>query len=254
MIALVLTGIIATAVMRLFTTQQENYLVQDRVVNAQQNARAIIDALVRHIRMAGYDVPTGVAPLMAANSNPDTIEVVYSPDDCDVSLASDMATGTSSLECTSDVSCFQDGQWVYIYDPGTSAGEWFQITSVQTGTFSLQHSSALSRAYFKDAIVTSLALAKFYVDSQGDSGQPALMVQTAGGVPLVYAEGIADLQFRYRLTNGNLVDYPILPNDVREVQISVTCSEHRPGDITGDPAGSSTRNFASSVCLRNLGL
>jgi len=228
--------------------------VQDRVVTAQQNARAIIDALVRHIRMAGYDTPIGVSPLTAANANPDTIEVVYSPDDCEVNLAAAMATGASGLECTSDVSCFQDGQWVYIYDPGTSLGEWFQISSVQTGTMSLQHSYALSRAYPKNAVITSLAMAKFYVDIQGDSGTPALMVQTADGTPYVYAEGISDLQFRYRLVNGNVVDYPILSNDVREVQISVTCSEHRPGDTEGVEAGSPTRTFASAACLRNLGI
>jgi len=254
MIALVLTGIMATAVMRLFATQHENYLVQDRVVSAQQNARAIIDALVRHVRMAGYDIPAGVSALRAANTDPDTIMVIYSPDDCEAYLATDMASAGSVLECSADVSCFDDGQWVYIYDPVSSDGEWLQISAVQTGTLSLEHTTALSRTYSQNAVITSLAQAKFFVDSQSDPDCPSLMVQPAGGVPLVYAEGIADVQFRYRLANGTLVDYPILANDVREVQISVTCTKNRPGDADGEMAGSPSRTFASSVCLRNLGL
>jgi len=254
MIALVLTGIVATAVMRLFTTQHQNYLVQDRVVNAQQSARAIIDALVRHVRMAGFDIPIGVAPLQAANTDPDTIVVTYSPDDCEVYLAADMSSEGSALECTGDVSCFSDGQWAYIYDPASGDGEWFEISSVQTGSLSLQHTSVLNRAYSQNAIITSLAQAKFYVDNQTDTEHPTLMVQTPGGTPLVYAEGIADVQFRYRLANGTVVDYPILVDDVREVQISVTCAENQPGDEDGEAAGSPERTFASAVCLRNLGL
>ncbi len=254
MIALVLTGIVTTAVMKLFTTQHQNYLVQDRVVNAQQNARATIDALVRHVRMAGFDIPTGVAPLEAANTDPDTIVVTYSPDDCEAYLVSDMSTEGSTLQCTADVSCFQDGQWVYIYDPGTGGGEWFQISSVQTGTKTLQHATALGRAYPQNSVVTSLAQATFYVDEAYDSEFPSLMVRTVGGTAIVYAEAISDIQFQYRLANGTVVDYPILVDAVREVQISVTCSSNQPGDLEGEAPGSPSRTFSSSVCLRNLGL
>ncbi|MCP4683834.1 MAG: hypothetical protein GY867_00140 [bacterium] len=254
MIALVLTGIVCTAVMKLFTTQHQNYLVQDRVAGAQQNARAIIDALVRHVRMAGFDIPIGVDPLDVANADPDTIVVIYSPDDCEAYLASDMASAGSALECTADVSCFDDGQWVYIYDPVSTDGEWFQISTVQTGALSIMHTTALSRTYSQNAVITSLARAKFFVDGTSSSEPPTLMVEAADGTPLVYAEGIQDIQFRYRLANGTVVDEPILVHDVREVQISVTCAGKEPGDDEGENIGSPSRTFASSVCLRNFGL
>jgi len=58
MIALALTGIIATAMYTFFLGQQRSATVQQDLVGIQQDLRAVMQALTRDIRMAGYD-PTG---------------------------------------------------------------------------------------------------------------------------------------------------------------------------------------------------
>jgi type IV pilus assembly protein PilW len=77
LIALVLTGIITAAVMQTYVTQHENYLVQDDVTVMQQSSRACIDEMTRQIRMAGHHLPLGLDPIVAANTDPDTITITY---------------------------------------------------------------------------------------------------------------------------------------------------------------------------------
>lgn len=56
MIALALSGIIATAIYSAYTAQHRVYLAQDQVVEMQQNIRGGMGLMVREIRMAGYDL------------------------------------------------------------------------------------------------------------------------------------------------------------------------------------------------------
>ena len=92
---------------------------------------------------------------------------------------------------------------------------------------------------------------ELFVDNTTDQDHPCLMVQAAGQSPQVYAENITDLQFQYRLKNGNIVDVPILVDDVREVMISVTGrSEHEAYEV--DDIDHRYRTYASSVNLRNF--
>ncbi len=252
MIALTLTGIIIVGIMKLYVVQHQNYIVQDDVSTIQQNARASIDELTRQIRMAGYDLPQGIDPVVASNTNPDTITITYCADGCDTYLASAMPQPSSELKCATDVSCFEDGQWVYIFHPDSGGGEWFEITAVQAAAKHLQHNTmVLSQKYDADAIIIALNQAKFFVDNTTDPSHPSLMVQMPGRTPQLYAENISDLQFRYRLTNGNIVDVPVLVDDVCEILISVTGrSSHV--DYENPENGYRIRTYRSSVNLRNI--
>lgn len=58
LVALALTGIVIAAVYKSFTAQQKVYIAQDEVAAMQQDLRAVMDIMVKEIRMAGYD-PTG---------------------------------------------------------------------------------------------------------------------------------------------------------------------------------------------------
>lgn len=254
MIALVLTGIISTAILRLYSTQHKNYMVQDDVTGIQSAARASIDELTRQVRMAGYALPLGIPALQAYNTNPDTIVVTYSADGCQTSLAVDMGSYYSDLVCGTDVSCFEDGDWVFILDPDSGGGEFFEISQVQTGAKTLQHATmTLSRAYDQGAIVVALNRIKFYLDTTSDPDHPALMMELPGQPPVVYAENVTDLQFRYRLENGTVVDQPVLMTDVREVLISVTGRSNNP-DYAYDEPLYRNRNYTSSVFVRNMGI
>ncbi len=65
MIALGITSFVTVAIFRLYITQHQHYMVQDDITEVQQNARASIDQLARTIRMAGFDIPAGLAPIEA---------------------------------------------------------------------------------------------------------------------------------------------------------------------------------------------
>ena len=255
MIALVLTGIVTLAIMRTYVTQHENYLVQDDVTTMQQGARASIDELTRQIRMAGHDLPLGLPAIVAANTNPDTITITYHGNDCDTYLASKMPNTSAELKLATDISCFEDDQWVYIYDPDSSVGEWFKISEVQAAAFHIQHRYTpknLTRAYDADALLLALNQVKFFVDETTDLDNPILMIQLGGDPAQPYAEHISDLQFQYRLANGTIVDVPVLVSDVREVLISITAESTRP-DFGSEDEGKK-RTYTSSVSLRNIGI
>jgi hypothetical protein len=258
MIALVLTGIVTLAIMKTYVTQHENYLTQEDVTYMQQGARASIDELTRQIRMAGHGLPLGLPAIVGSNTNPDTITVTYHGNDCDTFLSSKMPNSSAELKLATDVSCFRADQWVYIYDPDSASGEWFKISHVQTGSNHIQHNYApknLSRAYDSDALLLALNQVKFFIDETSDPDNPMLMVQLGGEPAQPYADHISDLQFRYRLANGTIVDEPILVTDIREVLISITAESTRPGEITdGEEDERKERTYTSSVSLRNLGV
>ena len=171
-----------------------------------------------------------------------------------------MPNTSAELKCGSNISCFTTDQWVYIYEPDSAVGEWFQISEVQSVAKHIQHRyppKNLSRKYGTDALVLALNRVKFYIDNTSDPDNPILMIQLGGDPPQPYAEHINDLQFQYRLTNGTIVDVPILISDVREVLISISAESTRPDfdeGETGDPDDQpKVRNYNSSVSLRNIG-
>jgi len=258
LIALAVTGIITLAVFRAYVTQHKNYMTQDDITEIQQNARVVIDELSRNIRMAGNKLPQGLQAITPANTNPDTITLTYRTSNCDTYLASPMPLPSAELKCALDISCFNNNQWVYIFEPDSGGGEWFQITIVQAAALHIQHNTmSLSKCYGADAILLSMNQIKFFVDNTTDPDHPTLMMQQPGQTPQIFADNIIDLQFQYKLDNGTIVDEPVLIDDVREVLISVTGrSRHQDYEaptVADDPnSGFRLRTYSSSVNLRNI--
>lgn len=265
LIALAMTGVLTLAMFQLYITQHKNYMTQEDISTVQQNARASVDEISRHLRMAGAQLPAGMQAIEAYNTNPDTIVITYYNGGCDTYLSAAMPQPSAELKCATDVSCFTEGQWVYIYEPDSAAGEWFEITQVQEAARHLQHNTMpLSRKYGKDALVLSVTQLKFYVDTTADPQHPRLMVQPIGQSPQVFAENITDLQFLFRMKNGLVVDEPVIAENIREVRISVTGRSKDPDwekvgadDDDDDDNGNSSayryRTYTTSVYLRNLG-
>jgi type IV pilus assembly protein PilW len=54
MIAIAITGIVASGIFTALKSQQKSYLIQEQVTEMQQNLRAAMDIMARDIRMAGY--------------------------------------------------------------------------------------------------------------------------------------------------------------------------------------------------------
>lgn len=254
LIAFALTGIVTTAVLKAYMTQHKNYMIQDDITTIQQNVRASVDELTRQCRMAGYAIPLGLPSIEAADADPDSITIVYHDDGCDTYLDAAMPQPSAELKCATDLSCFYDGQWVFIFEPDSGGGEFFEITHVQNSSRHLQHNTmSLSRKYGKDAVVLSLMKLQFYVD-RSDTTHPNLMLKLPGKAPQVYAEDISDLQFRYKLEDGSIVDVPVAVEDVREILITVTGRSSRPDPDKPADEQYRYRTSTTSVALRNLGV
>jgi prepilin-type N-terminal cleavage/methylation domain-containing protein len=255
MVALAVLGVITAAIFRLYVTQQRHHLIQDDITNIQQNARSSIDEISRHVRMAGFKLPLGIPAVTASNTNPDTIEINYRTDNCETFLSAPMPQPSAELKCGTDVSCFYEGQWVFIFEPDSGGGEWFEITEVQEAALHLQHNTViLSKKYSANSIVLSMNSYKIFIDNTADPEHPCLMVQEPGADPQVFAEDIVDLQFQYRMKNGMLFDEPPMFEDVREVLIYVQGRSHNPDYTTEQEGDYRFREYATSVFLRNVGI
>ena len=107
LIALFMTGVVVTAVFKLYVNQHKNWNTQGEITDMQQNARASIDELTRQIRMAGHQLPLGLKSIEAYDTNPDTIVINYSEDGCNAPIVKKMPQPSAELDCKGyDVSCF----------------------------------------------------------------------------------------------------------------------------------------------------
>lgn len=254
MVALALTGIITTAIMRLYVTQHRNYMVQDDITDMQQNVRSSIDEITRNLRMAGYDIPNDLKPIEAYNTNPDTIVITFHDDGCDTYLSAPMPQPSAELKCGTALDCFYGGQWVYIYESDSAKGEWFMITHVQNDAKHLQHRTMkLTRKYGANALIFGIVRVKYYIDNTTDPEHPKLMRQLFGQTPQVFAENISDLQFKYVSKTGSIEDAPTLIDNLREVRVSIVGHSNNP---EYDDLGQETirnRSFQTSIYMRNIG-
>lgn len=255
LIALLMTGILTAAMFRVYVNQHHAWMIQDSVIEMQQNARAAADELARQLRMAGYELPNNLPPVVAFNTNPDTIYIHYQSAGCSAPIDKTMPQPSSELDCTSpaaDVSCFYQGQEAYIFDPTMERGEFFPISHVQEIPGKIQHNTQkLSKCYPKGSIILSLDRIKYYIDNS-DTLHPKLMVQLGSFAPQVYAEDIVDLQFTYTMKNGDVVDVPPLAKDVRAIGIVVKSrTPKKDVEFTESPYRFET--YQSRVYLRNMG-
>jgi len=254
LVALAITGVVTLAVFKTYITQHRHYLVQEDITDIQQNARAAIDEITKHVRMAGYGLPMTLTAIQAANTNPDTITLTYNASDCETFIEAPMPLPSSELKCGTELSCFRDGMFVYIYEPAVNIGEWFEITHVQESPTHMQHNTmTLSRKYDTGSKILVMTQVKFFIDYT-DADHPNLMIQFMGQAPQVYSMNISDLQFRYKMKNGLILDQPLLADDIREVLVSLTGRSREPDPEATDSSDPYRhREFATAIHVRNLG-
>jgi len=254
LIAALIGAIVITSAFEVYINQHRNWVIQNEITDAQQAARASVKMLSGHIRMAGHGLPELAPPIVAVNSNPDTLLIVYQPSDgCEAPIEHDMPQPSSELRCDGhDISCFEENTWGYIYDPFADIGEFFVITEVQVAASHIQHRiSQLSRKYPKGSEVYQIAAFRFYID-ESDSLHPMLMVEEMGRPAEPYADNIEDLQFRFVVVNGDTLDVAPNPELVRRVLITVTArTDQTDLQFEGEYR---RREFATEVQVRNLGL
>ena len=254
-IAAILSTVVITAALGIYMVQHKHLIVQDQISDMQQNVRASLQDLSTKIRLAGYNVPTGLSALNAYDTNPDSLEILYDSGRIqDVYLVEDMATSSSELRCDGlDLSLIHQGDTIFIYDPITQVGEYLVLSEVHDSSGHLRPNTLdLLIPYPAGSLIMMMETIKYYIDNTSDPQHPRLMVQVNGGLPQIYADNIADLQFQYVLSSGAIVDVPTLAKMVREVIIDITARTDSPDEDLGDEYR--TRHLRTSVKVRNLGI
>jgi len=252
-------GIIATAAaVEIYIHQHKNWIIQEGVSDLQQNGRAGIDEIAAKTRMAGYGVSfQGLEAIVSSGtpgtSIPDSITLVFLHEPmCTTTLSAPMPQPSAELKVQGDISCFEDGQWVYIYDPFADDGEFFVITHVQVAAFHIQHNTmVLSKKYPAGSELYTFDVFRYFVDNWSDSTHPRLMRQEHSSAPDIYADNICDLQIRYVLTDGSIVDTINMARYVRQVDLVLVARTNKEDLLLKDYRYDT---LTTSIQVRNLAL
>jgi len=254
LVAVVLATIVTSAAMAVYVAQHKQMIVQDEISDMQDNIRAAAQELSTNIRMAGYNIPDILLPLEASNTNPDTILIAYDAGNLeDVILEHAMPNASAELRCDGhDISGLYDHDWVYIFDPISERGEFFEVTEAQYAAAHIQHRTMrLQMGYPVGSQILKIHQYKYYIDNS-DPDHPNLMRWSHRYGAQIFAENIVDLNLQYVLANGMIVDVPPRTEMVREVIMNIEARVDKADDEFG--VDYRTRTIQTRVNVRNLGL
>ncbi len=245
--AIVAVAVIVVASHATLNSEEVGTPARNNAAGAPAEAKISMDELKYHIRLAGRGVPPGLSPLEARNGDPDAVTVCYRLADYEATLATTAPRAADRLQCGSNAHRFAADDRIYLHDPSSGQGEWVCIAEVDVEKQILALAKPVSRSYGAASQALPLRQVSFYLNESDSDG--ALTVDIPGETPRVCAHGITDLQLRYRLKNGSVVDEPEDVSEVREILVALSGA---PPIEAGTPRQS--RTLAASIYLRNLGI
>ncbi len=100
LVVMAMAGLVMASLFKIYTTQQDSYIVQEQVAEMQQNARTAKYLLLGELRMAGYD-PTGLADAGFVTQIPDDPGAETSTDATHIAFTVD-EDGSGSINADDD--------------------------------------------------------------------------------------------------------------------------------------------------------
>jgi len=235
MTALVILGIAMTAAYATFQFQHSSFTVQNRVAEAQQNLRSVLEIMGRDIRLAGYGIPAevnlppGLLPTgdntirnfrpLNRTTGADEIYILYLYD-MDASLPPTdaplgMGAYANSLNVTNTAG-FARGDLVLIRND--QSADMFEVTqppvaptlNFDVGGSANQYNSLAAHTpfpgYAGGDVVSKARFIRYFIDDVTDPAHPTLMLDKMTGVAQPLADDIEDMQIQYGLdTDGDFV-------------------------------------------------
>ena len=290
LVAMAIATVVLTAIFFTFKSQQDSYVVQNQVAMTQQNVRGAMQLISRDIQMAGYytnfessiitmnwddmGADESMHPIIYARDNisavgdnikdnTDLIVIVKASMENGRQLAfGEVASGSTASSTLRDAGNLTQDKYGLLVKNDLSRAELFQVLN-DTGNISLSKppyppSKSLVETYSEDDWIFRADIIIYYV-SDADSEHPNLMRRNLGNneEAQVLAEDIDNLQFRYVLDDGSVVDSGFNERNVRAVEIYLL---GRTRDIirgytdpnTGD--GYRRRLLKAKIKTRNIGL
>jgi type IV pilus assembly protein PilW len=141
LIGLFVSGIVMTAILSAYYSQNKSYAVQEQVAAMVQNLRAAMDIMIREIRMAGYD-PMGTANAGFVSTTTTSITItedldgdgsVAGDENITYALADSDGDGDNDLERNNNLIAenIDALDFVYLDENDTPTGVGSEIRSVQ---------------------------------------------------------------------------------------------------------------------------
>jgi prepilin-type N-terminal cleavage/methylation domain-containing protein len=274
LVALVLSSILIFVLYKTFIRQQKTYMVQERVFDVQQNARAMMARMVREIRMAGFGRVAGEhvpgvgyisrilpvqfkeadgtirsCPNVLNRDQPSAgwltiVSAVNSP-----SLSAHLIGTSSRYEIIVDRVNYEPNRALfdkdnkrYISIGGVESNAIMDIveeTADGKASYHLTLQHPLEYNHRPNTLVYPVRAISFQLEDMeqfGESSQPI-------------AENITELTFEYFSTNGEATAND---EDIRMVRVAVTARTEKPDPDFRDNEGYRTRQLASNIQIRNL--
>ena len=255
LIVLAISGILTSALYQTFIGLQKTCAVQEQVVEVRQNVRCTIDRMTREIRMAGYGgniletfgsvntYPNLINPFNGAYQ--DFITIVMA--DEVTKLSQNAASGSNQLilNGSNPGEMFDTDKKKYLCLNGQNN---YLVQSISGTTVTL------TTPLLEDHLVNeSVSLVKAITYKILPNTTDLVRDENTGEGGQVVAEGVEDLQLRYTLSDGTVIDSPATPSDIRIVSITITArTKIRDPQYPGD--GWRRQTLTSHVEVRNLGL
>lgn len=216
---------------------------QQRQIEATHTARAVLDTMVRDLRLGGACLPvTGSFVTLSGNNNGTEDEIttrtgLTRPDLSCVRTATPGDTpATGSTVVVEDVDGFVTGMRAYIQGPD-GGGEFFNVTSVNASTDTLGRDRNFTRDYPVTSGVYAMDERRFYIQHTDFpwGNTPELMMQIGDTAAQSFAVGVEALDIRYVLRRNcpscDVVDIPADDDEWRlvdEMLVTVTARSLRP--------------------------
>ncbi len=255
LIALALSGILTGALYQTFIGLQKTYAIQDQVVDVRQNVRSAIDRMTREIRMAGYGgniletfgsintYPSLITPVNGEGQ--DSITMIMA--DEVAKLGQNAAVGSNQLILNGSNAdeIFNTDKKKYLCLNGQNN---YLVKGVSGNTVTL------ATPLLEDHLMNEpVSLVKAITYKILPNTTDLVRDENTGEGSQAVAEGVEDLQLKYTLSDGTIVDSPATPSDIRIVSITLTArtkisNPQYPGD------GCRRQTLTSHVEVRNLGL
>ena len=245
LVAMGIAAVILSAIFFTFKSQQDSYLVQNQLAMTQQNVRGAMHLISQDVQMAGYytnfeasiitmdwdgmSPDESMRPLLYARDNisaagdgikdnTDLIVIVKANMENGRQLAfGEVASGTTASATLRDAGDLTQDKYALLVKEDLSRAEFFQVMN-STGTMTL--SKSLVEDYTQDDWIFRADIIVYYV-GDADPDHPNLMRRNLGNneAAQIMAEDIDNLQFRYVLDDGTVVDSGFNERDVRAVEV-----------------------------------
>ena len=255
LIVLAISSILTSALYQTFIGLQKTCAVQEQVVDVRQNVRCTIDRMTREIRMAGYGGNI-LETFGSVNTYPNLINPANGVDRDFITIV--MAEEVARLGQNAASSSNQ------LILSGSNAGEMFDTDKKKylclngQNNYLVQSVSGntvtLVAPLLEDHLVNeSVSLVKAITYKILPNTTDLVRDENTGEGGQVVAEGVENLQLKYILSDGTVVDSPATPSDIRIVSITVTArTKMNDPQYPGD--GCRRQSLTSVVEVRNLGL